>query len=266
MDSQEILKFEDLSFSYEMDPVLRNVSLCFRSKEKVGILGPNGSGKSTLLKLLSGILENTGKVLGGTVSFQGNLLESFPLEERVKKIGYLGSFWQSEFPLRVEESIFFGICANGDASLQSAFSKKVQKRIAEVMDECACSHLTGRSLHSLSGGERQMVGMARMLAQDPDVFLLDESFSQMDLDYQYLMGNLIQKLSLKGKLIVFISHDVNQVSAWADKAVLLKEGMVLAEGLVSEVFNEKNFEILYPAAKLSFWKEGRAERPKVFLA
>ena len=132
------------------------------------------------------------------------------------------------------------------------------------MVRCFCWALRDRDLHTLSGGERQLVALARALVQGAKVFLLDESLSRMDLHHQAAIGKLLTELAAESFSILLVSHDINIASEWARTALLMKGGRRIAHGPIRDVLNEKNIRALYPSSDLVVGVNPASGAPKVF--
>ncbi len=214
------------------------------------LLGPNGSGKSTLLRLLSGlILPRSGRFSGQIRSKNRQLLD-LTSRARAQVISYVGSEFNTEFPLTVEEAVALGrTCSGGTPS-----DHLIQ--VEAALELCLCQDLRKRDLRALSGGQRQLAGLARGLAQSPEILLLDESLSKMDLDHQFRIAQMLKNwVSSKKSAILWVSHDLNLVSNWASSALWLQGGEKISEGPVSEMMSPKMLGRIYPSALFSTQKK-----------
>ena len=251
-----MLEVTDLSVSIGKKRLLSSISMRLQAGDLVTLIGPNGSGKSTLLKAISRILNTSWVTQSGAVWFKGVSAEKSSLKDWVKKVGYAGAEFTSDFPITAQEAV-----ETAAALLRGELSKSVLKtEIETVMKSADCWRYKDRELSTLSSGERQCVAVARVLIQDSKVIFFDETFSQMDLDRQAKMGKLMIEQARLGKAIVYVSHDFNFATEWAEQVILLKEGSVIAEGPLKTTLNREQFEKLYDPSLVAL-SEGT--RPKL---
>jgi iron complex transport system ATP-binding protein len=226
------LGFEAVHFAYGDHDVLTDVSFEVGPGERVAILGPNGAGKSTLLRLASGYLVPT----GGHVWLDGWDVATLPRREAGRRIGGVAADEAHEFPFTVREAV-----ALGRHPWRGAFAPPSVTDEARVEDALASADLAGlaaRPLPSLSSGERQRVALARCLAQDAEVLLLDEPTAHLDLGHQVrLLALVAQHVERGRKSALAVLHDLNLAAGWADRVVLLVEGRVVADGPPGEVLD-----------------------------
>jgi len=237
---------------------LDGVSFSLEKGMFTALLGPNGSGKSTLLKACAGLL----KAGRGQVLLEGKDLWSLDARGRARAVAYVAPDLVAEFPITARETVMLGRIAGGRGLLSLPGSGD-DELVREAMERCRCWGLRDRELHSLSGGERQLVSLAKSLVQKPAILLLDETLSRMDLDHQAEMGLVLQALSRdRGVAVVLVAHDVNLATEWARECVLLRDGHVLASGPVEKAWTTENLRALYPRSKLKIEGSGK---PRVFL-
>lgn len=228
----------DLSFGYENRLVLTNLSFAIGTGELVALIGPNGSGKTTLLKLLLGLLPpKTGQVL-----LHDQPLHSYPMKERAKTIAYVSQQPALTFPLTSFELVSLGRYPHAS---RFNFSSADVAAVETAMQETNSEHLRDRRFNTLSGGEKQKILIARALAQSARVLLLDEPTLHLDLYYQLQILTALKHLCTQQRMtVISVLHDVNLVSLFADKALLLSGGTLRAFGPVAEVVNETNLREL----------------------
>ena len=248
-----------LGYEYAGRRVLEDVSFELEPGEILSLLGPNGSGKSTLLKAIAGILPAG----SGQVRYLGQDTRGLSLSERARRIAYLGADLTAQFPMTAEQAVLLGRSSQGGSLLRLS-SGEDRGAVEQAMRRCHCWDWRARDLHTLSGGERQLVGVARALVQGAQVLLLDESLSRMDLHHQAAMGRLLGELAAQGYCAVIVSHDVNIASEWAHTALLLKAGRRLACGPIREVLTEARVRELYPDSRLVVGVSPASGAPKVF--
>lgn len=237
--SAPTLEMKDYEFRYDsssVSPMVFVKEWNLQSGKVYGLFGPNGSGKSTLLRGIAGLILSQKK---GTVFFQGKDLLNWSLPERAGKIVYTPSDFQTSFPILAEEMVRI--------SAQRWFSdSKVLQKVDESMRRVGALDLKKKRVDQMSGGECQKVMVACSLLTPAEVFLFDESFSKMDLHHQEAFGRLIQELASEGKLVIFVSHDLNFALKWVDEISFMKKGKIIASGKPNEVLTLENLSQLYP--------------------
>ena len=182
------------------------------------ILGKNGSGKSTTLKLIAGLLPYK----RGQIEISGSDLRRLKISERAKLIGYLPQFHTPSFPFTVEEVVLTGRASY----VFTVPGRKDREKTDEAIEKAGINHLRQRRYTDLSGGERQLVMIARVLAQEPKVVLLDEPLSHLDLSNQVRFLSLIRELVLSGLTVMAVLHDPNIAFMHADNFIFIKDGTI----------------------------------------
>nr|WP_048160430.1 ABC transporter ATP-binding protein [Thermococcus sibiricus] len=221
-----------VSFSYDQKEVLKNVSFSAKEGDLLAIVGPNGAGKSTLLKCLVGMLKPKGYAkLNGI-----NLLNLKP-KERAKYISYVPQSSYPEFAFTVEEFVELGSYATGGSVEDALKTVGMWERKHELVTK-------------LSGGEYQLVLVARALAQGSNVMLLDEPTSHLDINHALRIMNLLKTLK-KEKIVVTVMHDLNLALNYADNLLILDKGEVRWIGRPSELTPEILEEVYEIKAKIT---------------
>lgn len=232
----------DLAFSYSGRPVLKNISFSAEKGEFVSILGANGAGKSTLFKCMINVLpEYTGKVL-----LDGRDTHSMKVRELAQHIAYIPQMSSSSFNYSVEDIVLMGTTA-GIGTLRNPGSEEKQRAI-NAMDRMGISCLRKRCYHQLSGGERQLVTIARALAQEAEILLLDEPSASLDFGNQMLISEQARKLASEGYTVIQTTHDPEKAHIFSDKIIAMKNGNILSQGTPSEVLTGEVIEQLYGIA------------------
>lgn len=232
MERSIALDARNLSFGYENGLALSNITFSIGAGQLVALIGPNGSGKTTLLKLLLGFLRPT----SGSVALYEKLLTSYTPKERAKQIAYVSQQPAVTFPLTVSELVALGRYPHG---ARFGLSGADLAAVDAALDQTDSKHLAKRTFNSLSGGEQQKVLIARALAQSARILLLDEPTLHLDLYYQIQIVAVLKRLCDQQRVtVVTVLHDVNLVSLFADKALLLGAGQLRAFGSVTEVIDE----------------------------
>ncbi|MFA5398107.1 MAG: ABC transporter ATP-binding protein [Methanogenium sp.] len=234
-----MIKVNDLQFSYGDVPILSGISFNVEKGELCGLFGPNGCGKTTLFKCCLGFL----KTKGGTISMNGESMSGKKTEELAKIVSYVPQDHKPPFPYLVREVVLMGRTPH----LGGFFGvKKRDKEIAmEAIETLGIADLSDRPYNQLSGGQRQMVLMARALAQDTPVLFLDEPTSALDFQNQMKIWKIMREISEDGKTIIACSHDPNHVAWFCDRVVVIGDTGIVANGSPKEVISETILSEIY---------------------
>ena len=233
-----------LGFEYRPGkPVLADVSLRAEAGQLLCLLGPNGSGKTTLLRCLLGQL----RPKGGTITLDDRDLADYSPKALARRLAYVPQVAVSAFDFTVTELVLMGRFAHTGLLGLPGPSDRAVARQAMIMTETL--ELASRTLGELSGGEAQRVMIARALAQQPGVMLLDEPTSQLDIRNQLMIYTMMRRLAHDWPMaIVCVSHDVNLAGRFADRLVLIRDGQVAAAGSSDQVIREDVLERVYDVA------------------
>jgi iron complex transport system ATP-binding protein len=236
----EVLSLKNVGLRYGQSWALRDLDLDVRPGELLGVMGPNGSGKSTLLKVMDGIL----KPHEGAVSLKGRPVSSYTRSELASVIAMVAQESYFRFSFSTLEVVLMGRFPRLG---RFQFEGKRDMAVAyKALGAAHCLELAERSIHELSGGEKQRVLIARALAQEPTVILLDEPTSFLDLRYKKEIFDLISSLARDaGMSVLAVSHDIDLAAQYCDRMVMLKEGHVYSAGVPSEVITASNIEAVY---------------------
>jgi iron complex transport system ATP-binding protein len=195
----------------------------------VGILGPNGSGKTTLLRLLAGAIEAT----QGRVEFKGINLAEWSPRDLAQSLAVVPQKSELQFPFTTEQVVLFGRTPYLSGL---GFERERDRQVAnEAMALTHVAHLRGRMFPNLSGGEQQRVCIARGLAQEPELLLLDEPTASLDLQHRVSVFQLLKQRARSGLSVVVVLHDLNLAAQWCDRLYLLKDGALFAAGDADQV-------------------------------
>ncbi|MFW6104688.1 MAG: ABC transporter ATP-binding protein, partial [Candidatus Bipolaricaulota bacterium] len=245
------VEISDLKFSYNSVPVLENLNFRIEAGEILAIVGPNASGKTTLLKCMNRTL----KPNRGTVLIDDVRLDNLDKKDIAKKMGHVPQNEGKSFPTTVFDTVLMGRKPHG--------SWKPGERDLEAASEIICrldlQDIAMRDVGEISGGQRQKVRIARALAQDPEVLLLDEPTSSLDLKHQLEVLNIVREQMEDGISTAMALHDLNLALKYSDKILMLKEGQIFAAG-GKEVVTSRNIESVYG---VSVAIEERAGQPLV---
>lgn len=245
------IEVDGLSFRYRSDQpgrawTLDAVSFTVNSGEVLGIVGPNGSGKSSLLKLLAGLL----KPNCGSIQMAGQSIGDLEPQALARMVAVVPQEFVQVFPFTVAETVLMGRYPHqrtGWWSLGVADESGADLLVAHrAMVDTDVAALADRSVPDLSGGERQRVLIARALAQEPSILLLDEPMAFLDINHQIDVCGLIRRLNKERALtVVLVSHDLNVASQLCDRLVMLKEGRVCQTGTPAETIREDVLRAVY---------------------
>jgi zinc transport system ATP-binding protein len=214
--SNTVIDINNVSFSYGGPPALEHIDLSVGKNEFLGVVGPNGGGKSTLLKLILGLLKpDTGKitVLGKKPEKGRELIGYVPQHSRIKR----------DFPITVEDTVLLGRL--GKTNSFWGYSKQDKEIIEQALNETEISALRHRRLSTLSGGQFQRVLIARALVGDPEILILDEPTSNIDLRMEEDIFDLLKKLNERATIII-VSHDVGFISQYVTQVACLNRTLV----------------------------------------
>jgi len=206
MDKQAIVELEQVFFSYEGVPVLEDANLVVKQKDFLGVIGPNGGGKTTLLKLILGLIRPD----SGTIRIFGR-----PPKEGRKLVGYMPQTFNFDFdfPISVMEVVLMGRL--GRRGLVRKYSKSDVQICLKALERVGMEQLKDRQIGNLSGGQKQRVFIARALATEPELLLLDEPVSSIDQQWQRSFYELLNELNQE-IAIILVTHDVSVISTYID--------------------------------------------------
>jgi iron complex transport system ATP-binding protein len=258
MEGYTTLQAENISFGYEKALVLKNIAFSIQEGDFVALIGPNGSGKTTLLKILLGMISP----MEGEVFLDGKPILSYTAMERAKKIGYVSQEPVFTFPLTVQELVALGRYAHSNRFKQRPEDGQAAEDALRQTDSFP---LRERKFTTLSGGERQKVLIARALAQTSHLLLMDEPTVHLDIFFQLQILNSLKEICREKKsTTVAVLHDLNLISLFADKVLLLKSGELLSFGKVEEVLNESSIKEAF-GVEVATRKEAKSETLYFFL-
>lgn len=228
-ETGSLLDADALSFAYEAQQILRDISLHSCKGEFVGLVGPNGSGKSTLIKCISGLLSQS----DGQVHLDGQDLEAMSPREVAQIVAHLPQNTAVEFGFTSMEVVLMGRNPHlGAFELEGAGDIEIARA---GMAFTNTDRFANRDVSTLSGGERQRALIARALAQQPRMLLLDEPTANLDVQHQLQIMNLVRNLVSDGTGALAAMHDLNMASAFCDRLYLMKKGKTIASGTPEEV-------------------------------
>ncbi|MEL7035775.1 MAG: ABC transporter ATP-binding protein [Cyanobacteria bacterium J06592_8] len=235
------LETQNLSGGYNKTPIVEGINLALQSGEWLSLLGANGSGKSTLLRLMSRILPPQ----QGVVLLDGKAIHQQPIQAVARQLAILPQ--QQTIPpgLTVEQLVSLG-----RAPYQNWWEWELdiegKEKVTEAMAETGVIQFRNRLAEQLSGGEKQRVFLALALAQNPQVLLLDEPTTYLDIHYQLQLLDLLKSLNQKQNLtIVTVLHDINLAARYSDRLALLRQGQLLTVGGIEKILTPENMAAVF---------------------
>lgn len=234
-----MLKVDNLSFGYNSVPVFKDVSFRVKKGSLCGLFGPNGSGKTTLFKCCMSFL----KYNSGGVSIDGCDVKKKKIGALAKLVAYVPQEHKPPFPYLVKEVVLMGRTPHMGGIF--GISEGDRNKVREAMEMLEISHLADKPYNQLSGGQRQLVLIARALAQETPLMLLDEPTSALDFCNQIRIWNILKKISAKGTTILACSHDPNHISWFCDDVVVMYRGGLVAKGNPKSVVSEQLLSTIF---------------------
>lgn len=234
-----MIEVKSLSFGYVDSLIINNLDLSINQGEFVGVIGPNGAGKSTLLRLLAGIL----RPRVGTIDILRREINSYKREELARIVGFI--------PQETHFSLDFKVC---DVVMQGRFPHlgffKIEdyedRRIMqEAIARTQIEDLADKGVLEISSGERQLVVITRAIAQQPEILLLDEPTSFLDIRHQIEIMGLLRKLNHEGTTIMIVVHDLNLASLFCSRLLLINKGIIIASGPPDSIITREMIENVY---------------------
>jgi len=224
-----VISVRNLTISYHKKPAIKGINLDIDSGNIIGIVGPNGAGKSTLLKGILGLLPaDTGeiKIFGKDI------------KDSLKRVAYIPQKEQFDwdFPINVSEVVMMGRYPY--ISFFGRPKKSDKEIVANVLKKTEMSRYALTQIRNLSGGQQQRIFLARALAQESDIYFLDEPFVGVDAKTETAIFNLIKELKESGKTILIVHHDLNKVREYFDQLILINQTLI-AFGNTKDVFTEE---------------------------
>lgn len=232
------LSVENVNFHYKTHQVLKNVSFSGSSGEVIGILGPNGTGKTTLFKCIGRILED----FDGKIVLDGKSVLDLSKKELARTIAFVPQDTSVSFAIDVYHAILLG----RTPYIRLGATEKDLEIAQQAAVMMGLEKLAFQNIAEISGGERQRVFIARAIAQEPQIMILDEPTSSLDLKYQISTLEMVRKIAEEKNILVIIAiHDLNLASRFTDRILLMKHGVIVADGTPKQVLSEKTIHDVY---------------------
>jgi ABC-type cobalamin/Fe3+-siderophores transport system ATPase subunit len=245
--SDPVILIENAEVSYRESVALRGMSLAVSQGEFVAVIGPNGAGKTTLLTIVNGLAH----LSSGRVHVLGRSVNGGGRHWLRKQVGYVAQVENIDrrMPVSVREVVMIG--RYGLLGLFRRPGKHDWTLVDEALELVGMAHLAGRPIGQLSGGEQQRVAIARCLAQEPGIFLLDEPTASLDWKAQTEILELVKRIhDERGLTTLFVTHDLDALPHTCDRVVLLKDGRIVGDGSPDKLISTESLSRLYdlPAA------------------
>ena len=234
-----LLSVDKVGYAYDRKPVLDDVSLRVERGEIVSLLGPNGSGKTTLLKMVLGLLPPR----HGRVLLDGRETWRMPARLLARRIAYVPQTHRTAFAYRVLDVVLMGRLPH--KPFLFTYTRADRSAARAALEQLSIGHLADRPYTEISGGERQLTLIARALAQEAEVFVMDEPVSGLDYGNQIRLLQQINDLAAQGYTFIKTTHFPDHALWVADRVVMLKDGRVLADESAASGINERNLFQLY---------------------
>lgn len=235
-----MISCKNLKVGYEEKIIIENLSLNIKKGEVVSIIGPNGCGKSTLLKSLSRII----KPVSGDIYIQSENIKSLKNKAISQKVCLLSQHNDAPGDLTVEELVYFGRIPH--KKWYESKSKSDEELVNWAIENTGLTRYKNTPISSLSGGERQRAYIAQALCQKPDVLLLDEPTTYLDISYQLELMELVREINERLNItIVMVLHELNQASKYSDRLIIMKSGEIVSDGCPKEIINKEIIKKVY---------------------
>jgi iron complex transport system ATP-binding protein len=247
-----LLSARQLSAAYSQRPVLHDVDFSLSAGEFVGLAGPNGSGKTTLLHCLTGYHSAD----RGNVTIGGASAERLSRAEIARQVAFVPQFTESIYGFGVREMVLMGRYPYG--GLRMVNGPEDLALADGALETIQVQHLRDRLFNELSGGEKQLVLLARAIVQNAPVLIMDEPLTGLDLRHQFQVMEALHSLSRKpGGAALATFHDLAAAARWCDRIVLLKDGRIMADGAPREILTAQLLAEVYGvSAAVSFSEDG----------
>lgn len=242
-----LVELNHVTFGYGAQPILEDISMHLHPGQFAALVGPSGAGKTTLLKLILGVLQPT----RGQIYINGQALNGKP----VPRVGYVPQLeavdWN--FPVTVEQTVLMGRIRKG--GIWPWPSAEDRHRLNDILEELEIADLAGRHIHDLSGGQQQRVFLARALIADPELLVLDEPTTGVDMRTAESVLHMLGELNLQGITILISTHDLNTAAAHLPWVICMNQ-RIIAQGAPEEVFTVETMNETYQGDMLVMRQDG----------
>lgn len=233
-----MVELEGVGYRIGQKWIVRDINLKIETRQFWMLVGPNGAGKSTLLRLISGELSPQ----QGQIRLFGHDIHAYSPQELARVRAYLQQKREVNFPFRASEIVLLGRYPHLDGAKETSEDWVIARK---SMEQVETDIFADRLYPTLSGGEASRVDLARILAQEPQLFLLDEPTNHLDPRHQIQILDLCRSITSSGKSVIAAIHDLNLASMYADKVLMLRDGNAVVTGSPESVFTPKQLESVY---------------------
>ncbi len=233
-----MIHIDHLNVSLNDKSILKNIDLTVKQGTYFGLIGPNGSGKTTLLKTIARLIPSD----AGQIQIAGNDLSAYKPKVMAQYLSYVPQDTTIDFNFNVKDIVMMGRHAHGRFLNKNTTDETI---VREAMEATDTWRFARHSILNLSGGQRQLVFIAKAIAQDTPLILLDEPIAALDVYYQMHILKLLKSLTEQGKTVVIVLHDLNLAARFCETLVLLREGEVEAYGAVEQVLTKETLKETY---------------------
>ncbi|MEA1973533.1 MAG: ABC transporter ATP-binding protein [Candidatus Cloacimonadota bacterium] len=235
-----MIYIKNLSTGYNHKKIIKNLSVSFQSGDFCALIGPNGAGKSTLLKAILNYIPT----ISGEIVIEDKKICDMKRIEIAKKITLIPQSFSLQFDFTVRDLVLMG--RYPFLGYAQSYSQNDKNIVDKVLTELQLDNLQNTMFNNLSGGEQQRVIIARSLVQNTKIILMDEAFSHLDINHQIEIMHILFEINrLQNKTIILVSHNLNLVSEYCSRVIMLKDGKLVADGAPKKVINSENFKKLY---------------------
>jgi len=252
------IELSDLAFGYSERLLFDGFSLDIAAGEFLGVIGPNGAGKSTLLKLVAGLLRPS----RGSIRIRERDLDGLGRREIARTVGVVLQENPFAFDYSVSDVVMMG--RNAYMGRFQSPGKHDREAVSSALEFVDALFLRDKRINSISAGERQRVVLARALAQEPGILMLDEATSHLDIAHQQLIARILLELNRQGKTVVFLSHDLNLAALYCSRVLLLDRGKVVACDVPERVITTELIRSVYGVEPI-VTRHPESGRPQVML-
>lgn len=232
------ISIDELEFAYSEVKILNGIDLKIESGECVSLLGPNGTGKSTLVKCILGLLNPD----QGIIRVDNKNIKKISRKDLAQRISYVPQKTDSFFSLKVFDMVLLG----RKPYVKWRNTSRDRNIALEAMKMLNIDHLAMKNFSELSGGQQQKVVIARAIAQEPNILVMDEATSNLDIRHQLEVMEIVKELSIKrGITSIMIVHDLNVAARYSDKIVIMNKGKIVASGAPNDVLVKDNIASTY---------------------
>lgn len=241
MSEIPVIKLTDVSCGYHGGFSVKNISMEMGKSSVCGLIGPNGSGKTTILRAASGSLP----LRAGKIEMDGIGISKIKRHDLARKMAFVTQESSSPFDMKVIEYVLLGRIPHGKG-ISFLTSPRDMEIATEMLETTGALSFSERNLNELSGGERQLVHIARALTQQPSALFLDEPTNHLDLSHQHQIMTLVRKLSKESNIsVIVVLHDLNIAARFCDKLYLVNNGKIHSFGIPEEVLKPEILESVY---------------------